>query len=139
MGNLTTVLTLLLGIEIAQLRAIEGVETSGFAVVAIIAASVAVGFTIVSLGSAFFCQILLATIEELRDRVEPGSPSAPSPSGFFGWLLNLPMLALAFSCPCTIVSLACSVCVRYGNHWSALVAAAILVVAFFALQFAISS
>ena len=73
MGNLTTVLTLLLGIEIAQLRAIEGVETSGFAVVAIIAASVAVGFTIVGLGSAYFCQILLATIEELRDRVEPGS------------------------------------------------------------------
>ena len=31
------------------------------------------GFTIVGLGSAYFCQILLATIEELRDRVEPGS------------------------------------------------------------------
>ena len=41
----------------------------------------------------------------------------------------VPMLTLAFSCPCTVLSLACSVCMRHDNHWSALVAAAILGVA----------
>ena len=137
MGNLTTVLALLLGIEIAQLRAIEGVETTGFAVVAVVAASVAVGFTIVGLGAAISCQSLLAVINERQSAsfssrlVKRLGRELPA----FDSLLNFPMLALAFSCPCTIVSLGCSVCMRYDYHWSALVAATILVVALFALQF----
>ena len=38
------------------------------------------------------------------------------------WLLFFPMLAIAVSCPCIIVSLACTVCERYDclNNGSAL-------------------
>ena len=119
MGNLTTVLTLLLGIEIPQLRAIEGV--SEFAVVATIATSVAVGSTIVGLSCAIIFQMLAVKIKEGCARKFIGATSAVD------WLLYIPKLALAVSCPCTIVSLACIVCVRYNNHWSAIVAFAILV------------
>ena len=125
MGNLTTVLTLLLGIEIVQLRAIGEVEASGVAVVAIVAASVAVGFTSVGLSCAIFFQMLAAKIKE--GHAEGFIVARPKVSRLYA----VPMLTLAFSCPCTVLSLACSVCMRHDNHWSALVAAAILGVALF--------
>ena len=123
MGNLTTVLTLLLGMEIAQLSVIHDVEASQAGVVAIIGASVAVGFTCVGLGCAIFFQLLAATIKE--GHAQMFINELPDDD----WLSTFPMLAFAFSCPCIFLSLACSVCVRYDNHWSALVAAAILGVA----------
>ena len=122
MGNLTTVLTLLLGMEIAQLSVIHDVEASQAGVFAIIAASVAVGWTCVGLGCAIFFQLLAAKIKE-------GHAQTFINVWEVDWLYKFPMLAFAFSCPCIFLSLACSVCVRYDNHWSALVAAAILGVA----------
>ena len=122
MGKLSTILTLLLGIEIAQLSVIHDVEASQAGVVAIIAASVAVGLTTVGLGCAIFFQLLAV-------QVKKGHAQNFNKLTEVDWLRNFPMLAFAFSCPCIFLSLACSVCVRYDNHWSALVAAAILGVA----------
>ena len=122
MGKVATVLTLLLGIEIAQLSVIHDVEASQAGVVAIIAASVAVGLTTVGLGCAIFFQLLAV-------QVKKGHAQTFNELTEVDWLRSLPMLAFAFSCPCIFLSLACSVCVRYDNHWSALVAAAILGVA----------
>ena len=123
MGNLTTVLTLLLGMEIAQLSVIHDVEASQAGVVAIIAASVAVGLTTVGLGCAIFFQLLAVQVKKGHAHKFINKTTEVD------WLRNFPMLAFAFSCPCIFLSLACSVCVRYDNHWSALVAAAILGVA----------
>ena len=123
MGKLSTILTLLLGIEIAQLSVIHDVEASQAGVVAIIAASVAVGLTTVGLGCAIFFQLLAVQVKKGHAQKFINKTTEVD------WLRNFPMLAFAFSCPCIFLSLACSVCVRYDNHWSALVAAAILGVA----------
>lgn len=123
MGKLSTILTLLLGIEIAQLSVIHDVEASQAGVVAIIAASVAVGLTTVGLGCAIFFQLLAVQVKKGH------AQKFINETAEVDWLRNFPMLAFAISCPCIFLSLACSVCVRYDNHWSALVAAAILGVA----------
>ena len=123
MGNLDTVLALLLGIEIALLSAVTDVEASWEKPVVVLAATLAIGWTTVGLGCAILFQMLAVKIKQGH------AEKFITDTQLVDWLSFFPVLGFAFSCPCIVFSLACSVCVRYDNHWSALLAAAILVVA----------
>ena len=132
MGNLVTALALLLGIEIAQLSAVSSddlisssARTSGPAVVAVVAASIAVLLTVVGLGFGITFQMLAGQIDKgkLVRFIDNRHPIGKD----LDFLYNFPTSALTYSFPFTIISLACYVCVFYHNHWSALLAAAFLI------------
>ena len=100
-------------------------RTSGPAVVAVVAASIAVLLTVVGLGFGITFQMLAGQIDKgkLVRFIDNRHPIGKD----LDFLHNFPTSALTYSFPFTIISLACYVCVFYHNHWSALLAAAFLI------------
>ena len=123
MSNLTTVLALLFPTEFTLLTflppllpssAIQDldVEASNWAAAAVIAASIAIGATMVGLVGAVFFQMLAGQVRKghATDFLTLSKPVA--------WLSFFAVIGVGVSCLSITISLACSVWVRYDNHSS---------------------
>lgn len=121
MANLTTVLVLLFGTATGLLSAIKDLDLqNSWAATAVIAASIAIGSTMVGLASAISFQVLARKIRKGHaKKFVTGTP-------LVAWLSNFAMLGVAISCVSLSICLACSVYVRYNYHLFATWAAGIL-------------